>query len=162
MADLRTLLGEQMNTLRSLERIIKEQREFLMERDISGIISSITEQGQCLEQVHRIDSERKRMMGEISGMLGLGRQTLTIRALSQNLEGDVATELRATGEAIRGTLDNIGRVNKDNKRLIQHSLKLVQEMLGAATGSHSDIPTYGGQGTMRPHRQERMLVDRET
>lgn len=162
MADLRALLGDQMNTLRSLEQIIKDQGEHLAQRDIPGIIASITEQGQCLERVHRIEDERKRMMGKISALLGLDGGATTLRTLSQNLEGEVGDELRATGEAIRETLDNIGRVNKDNKRLIQHSLKLVQEMLGATTGNKSAAPTYGVRGTMRPQRQERLLVDKQT
>jgi flagellar biosynthesis/type III secretory pathway chaperone len=162
MADLRALLGEQVKNLRSLESIIRAQRNHLAGRDIPGIISSITEQGQCLERVHRVDQERKRLMGEISKVLGLGPGEITVTRLSTKLDGEVGEELRATAEAIRETLENIGRVNRENKRLIQHSLKVVQEMLGAVTGERRTPPTYGDRGLLRPQQQDRMLVDKTT
>ncbi len=163
MNDLRRLLGEQVESLRTLERTIHEQKEYLTRRDVQGIIDTITEQGQCLERVHRMDGERKRLMGEISRRLGRdGEEDLTITLLADDVDPGTARELRATAEAMRETLGNIGRVNRENRILIEQSLRLVREMLGAATGTATDIPTYGSAGTLTPQRQERMLVDRNT
>jgi len=163
MNDLRRLLGEQVESLKTLERTIQEQKKYLTERDVEGIISSITEQGQCLERVHRMDREQKRLMETISNRLGRGGTgAMTLSSLADDVDAGTAKELRATGEAMRVTLSNIGRVNRENRRLIEHSLRLVREMLGAATGTAPDIPTYGSGGTLTPHRQDRMLVDRKT
>ena len=162
MRDLRALLNEQIGNLSTLEGIIRNQKECLEKRDVQGVIASIAEQGQCLERVHRMDKERKRLMTGIQRMLGLGSGEITLRELTDNLDPGVGAELRSTGEAIRATLENIGRVNRDNRRLIEHSLKVVQEMIGAISGAAPASHTYGESGTMHPHRQEHMLVDRNT
>ena len=77
--DLRELLAEQVDNLKQLEEIMHRQRESLVERDIAGIVESVTEQGRCLERVQRMESDRTRLIARLSSVLGFpsARPTLT-------------------------------------------------------------------------------------
>lgn len=162
LSDLRVLLGEQMENLRSLESAIRQQQVSLTSRDVSGIIESISEQEECLERIQRIERERDRLVTHISSVLGLGSRGVTLRELTEKLDPDVGAQLRSTGEAVRETLMNIGRVNRDNRRLIEHSLEFVQETLSTLSGKGPEKRTYESSGSLRPRSQRQMLLDRTT
>lgn len=162
LRDLRTLLGQQVENLRTLEEVIQRQRACLVKRDMDGVIDSISEQDRCLERVCKMEEVRARLMAEISDVLGLGPGGITLRELTENLDPGVAQELRSTGEAIRETLEKIGLVNRDNRRLIEHSLEFVQEMLATLSGGGSAVRTYEASGSLRRRPQEHVLVDRMT
>ncbi len=161
MHDLGALLNEQVGALQLLEEVIRRQRKFLRGRDVPGIIETVSDQGRCLEKVHRLDRERARIVRSLSADLGLpGDSTLT--TVANRMDGAAGEEIRALGVAMRSTLENIERVNRDNRRVLQQSLKLVQEMMSAAVGSKSTATTYGDSGAIEPQRQSRTLVDRTT
>jgi flagellar biosynthesis/type III secretory pathway chaperone len=162
LRDLRTLLFRQVENLRTLETVIREQQSALVRRDISAILESIQRQESCLEQVHGLEEDRARLMEEISTTLGLAPGSITLRRLTENLDPAVGDELRSTGETARETLENVGRVNRDNQMLIRHSLEFVHEMLGALARDGSDKQTYEPSGNLRERAQGQVLVDRTT
>lgn len=162
LADLRILLARQLENLRTLEGVMRRQREALVKRDLSIIRETVSEQEECLARVQAMEADRAGLLVRISNMLGLGPEGITLRELTENLDPVVGAELRSTGETIREALGNIGRVNQSNYNLIEHSLELVHEMLGAIATGETGKRTYGATGGLRPRSQEYTLVDRTT
>lgn len=160
--DLRTLLAEQVENLKTLETVLCDQRDHLAKRNIQGILASIEEQEKCLARVQEIESNRGGLMKRLSGILGLEQGNVSLKDISEKIDPDVGAEIRSMGEAIRGTLKNIGQVNRNNRKLIEHSLDFVQEMLGAIGGQGTQKRTYGETGSLVPREQARKLVDKTT
>lgn len=160
--DLRTLLARQVENLKTLEEVLGRQRTCLVQRDVPGIVASIQEQEEHLRRIQRIEESRHRLMRDLAGMLGLSPGRVTLRELSESLDPDVGGELRATAEAARATLDKIGRVNRENRRLIERSLEFIHQTLGALQGRVPPARTYESTGALRPREQSRTLVDRTT
>ena len=160
--DLRSLLDRQVENLKILEEVLGRQRDCLVKRDVQGIVDSISEQEQYLERIQRIETDPARLVTEIAGVLGIENSAITFNELSENLDPDVGAELRGTGDAIRETLDKIGRVNRENKKLIERSLDFVHDMLGTISGKGGVARTYEASGNMKARVQERTLVDRTT
>ena len=160
--DLRTLLAEQVENLKTLETVLCDQRDYLARRNIQGILTSIEEQEKCLISVQKIEGDRADLMNRLSGILGLEQGNVSLKDISEKIDPDVGAEIRSMGEAIRGTLKNIGRVNRSNRKLIEHSLDFVQEMLGTIGGTGVQKRTYGETGCLVPREQARKLVDKTT
>ena len=160
--DLGTLLARQVDQLRTLESLMRSQQQALARKDVEAILESISGQEACLAGIQALEDERVRLMRRISSVLGMGEGAITLRELTDRLEPEVGSELRETGRAIRDTLQNIGRVNQDNRRLIQHSLDFVQEMLAAWTGSVPTKRVYEPSGALSPRPQGRTLIDQVT
>ncbi|MCK4546807.1 MAG: flagellar protein FlgN [Candidatus Eisenbacteria sp.] len=162
LRDLGVLLAQQVENLKALETLMQNQQKALVRRDVPGILESISGQEACLARIREMEADRAGLMEKISGVLGLGLGGITLKELTENLEPEVGTELRATGRAIRETLENIGRVNSENRRLIEHSLEFVQEMLGALTGAAPTGRTYEASGNLKARSQDHSLVDQVT
>lgn len=160
--DLRTLLARQVESLKTLEEVLAEQRECLVKRDVPGIVRSIATQEEYLKRIQRMEESRLRLVRELARVLGIEPAGATIREISENLDPDVGKELRATAEAARETLEKVGRVNRENRRLIERSLEFVHEMLGALQGRRPSGRTYTPAGGLKPRDQIRTLVDRTT
>jgi flagellar biosynthesis/type III secretory pathway chaperone len=159
LRDLGTLLRQQVENLRALEALIRNQQAALVKRDIPAMVDSISGQEGCLKRIQVMEADRARLMRQISDILGLGPGGITLKELTDNLDPQIGAELRDTGKAIRETLENIGKVNGDNRRLIEHSLDFVQEMLEALTGTPATKRTYEASGSLRSRSQEHKLVD---
>ncbi|MBN1826840.1 MAG: flagellar protein FlgN [Candidatus Eisenbacteria bacterium] len=162
LGDLRTLLSRQVENLRDLEAVLREQRGILAKRDVPGILESIEKQERCLERVQAIDRSRKELMTRISGELGVDPGGMTLKKLAENVDPEAGAELRSMGEAIRATLEDIGRVNRHNRRLIQNSLAFIRELLGVVGGKGPEKRTYGSSGDLEPGGALYALVDRTT
>lgn len=162
LSELRVLLDRQVENLRDLEVILREQRGVLARRDVPGILESIQRQEECLERVQAIENGRNDLMSRISGELGVDPGAMTLKKLAESVEGGTGEELRSMGEAIRATLDDVGRVNRHNRRLIKSSLSHIREMLGAVTGQGPEKSTYGATGDIRSGEKPYALVDRTT
>jgi flagellar biosynthesis/type III secretory pathway chaperone len=162
LRDFQVLLALEVENLRQLETLMRNQQASLVRRDVAGILESVSGQEECLGRIQSMEEERARLMARISAVLGLGEGGITLRELTENLDPGVGEELRATGKAVRETLENIGRVNAENRRLIQHSLEFVQEMLAALTGGSPGARTYGSSGTLSTEERVRSLVNQWT
>jgi flagellar biosynthesis/type III secretory pathway chaperone len=162
LRDLRDLLGQQVDHLKTLEQVLERQKEALVQRDIPAIVDSIEAQEECLKSVQRMEEVRAELMSRISSAMGFGPGGVTLRELTESLDPDVGRELRSTGQTMRDTLENIGRVNRENRNLVEHSLEFVREMLTSISCTGPDRETYESSGTLKPRRQEHLLVDRTT
>jgi len=162
LQDLRALLARQVENLKTLESLIRQQQDALVKRDVGAILESVAAEEECLRCVQQMERDRSRLMARISGVLGLGDGGITLRQLTENLDPTVGEELRSTGETIREALENIGRVNRENQMLIQHSLEFVHEMLGVLTQDGSGKQIYECSGTLRTGSPGHALVDRTT
>lgn len=162
LGDLGELLAAQVENLKSLEALLRNQHSALAKRDVEAILESVSGQERCLEKIQAMEADRSRLVREISDVLGLGPRGVTLKELTQHLDPEVGTELRSTGRAIRETLERIGTVNLENRRLIEHSLGFVREMLGALTGTGSAKRTYEPSGHLKPDGQRYTLVDQVT
>ncbi len=162
LRDLRALLTRQVENLKTLETMMRRQQKALVSRDVAAIHESMARQEECLRCVREMEEERTRLLADISDVLGLGSGGITLRRLTENLDPEVGEELRSTGETIRETLDNIGRVNRDNQMLIKHSLEFVHEMLGTLVQNGSEQRVYESSGNLRAGSPARVLIDRTT
>ena len=162
LSDLRILLNRQVENLRELEAVLREQRDVLSRRDVPGILESINRQEECLNRVQAIETSRSDLMERISGRLGVEPGGMTLKKLAESVDPETGAELRSMGEAIRATLDDIGRVNRHNRRIIKNSLAFIREMLGAVTGKGPEKSTYGSSGDMHTGETPYALVDRTT
>ncbi|MFH1278948.1 MAG: flagellar protein FlgN [Candidatus Eisenbacteria bacterium] len=160
--DLRTLLARQVESLKTLEEVLGEQRDCLVKRDVPGIVRSISTQEEYLKRIQRMEESRLRLVRGLAGHLGIAPADATIRKISDSLDPDVGRELRATAEAARETLEKVGRVNRENRRLIERSLEFVHDMLGALRGRRPSGRTYTPSGDLKPRDQIRTLVDKTT
>jgi len=162
LRDFQALLTLEVENLRRLETLMRNQQASLVRRDVGGILESVSGQEECLGRIQSMEEERARLMARISEVLGLGEGGITLRQITEHLDPGVGEELRATGKAVRETLENIGRVNGENRRLIQHSLEFVQEMLAALAGDGLPVRTYGSSGTLSAEKRVRSLVNQWT
>jgi len=149
LQDLGSLLTRQVENLKTLEAMIRRQQNALVRRDIGAIREAVAAQEECLLCVQQMEQDRAQLISEISGVLGLGAGGVTLRRITENLDPTVGDELRSTGETIRETLDNIGRVNRENQMLIRHSLEFVHEMLSTLTRDDSGKEIYESSGSLR-------------
>lgn len=144
--ELATLVKGQVAQLRELEAVLSAQQAAVAARDVDAIVATLGDQTERLEILRQSDAERTRVLALLGSALGVQAGALTLRQLATALGGPLGEELETLSSDGREALAIVGRVNSDNRRLIQESLDFVESMLAALAGRAPAKPTYQESG----------------
>ena len=146
--ELGALVSRQVAQLRELETVLRAQQAAVAARDVDSILATLADQTQRLDVLRRSDEERTQVLALLGTALGLPTGKLTLRQLGAALGGPLGEELETLSTDGKEALAIVGRVNADNRRMIQDSLDFVESMLAAHAGRAPAKPTYQESGVL--------------
>jgi hypothetical protein len=121
-------LDAQIVSARRLLESILRQGAAVRERQVDGVLASMTEIQAEMGARARLENERAVLLSRAGQALGLAPQGVTLEAMAQLMapaEGDIA---RARSAELRGLLAEIARVHGINRALMRQEMAFLDHL----------------------------------
>ena len=122
------LLEQENSEYEKLLELSMKKTPVIIEGDISKLEEITDEEQIIVGKVNRLDKEREQVMQDIAAVLTKDVQTLKLSKLTALLSGRPAEQrkLSEIHAKLKITMNQMVRVNNQNRELIQSSLEMVQ------------------------------------
>lgn len=141
---------------RQLLELIRVERLHLSAADIQGIQCIADQKYHLVEEIHRVETIRMKLLAEFVVESKLNLKELTLTDLILCLEGDdskLAQQLSSLKNTLLVMTQRIADLNKENLALIERSLVNIEAMksnLFSSQNSHSETYSQQGQKVSAP------------
>lgn len=128
MENLIDLLEQENSEYEKLLELSMKKTPVIVEGDISKLEKITDEEQIIVGKVNRLDKERESVMKDIATVLNRDVQTLKLSKLTALLSGRPAEQrkLSEVHSKLKITMNQMMRVNNQNRELIQSSLDMIQ------------------------------------
>jgi hypothetical protein len=137
-SDVLAHLDAQLGSARRLLAQILRQSGAIRERDVDGVLATMTDiQGEMASR-GRLESERTELLWRAGSALGIPAEAVTLAELTGLMEPRDADEARARSAELRGLLSEIEREHAINRALMRQELSFLEHltrMLGGGAES---------------------------
>ena len=153
--DVLAHLDAQIGSARRLLAQILRQSGAIRQRDVDGVLATMTDiQGEMASR-GRLESERTELLWRAGGALGVPAEAVTLAELTGLMEAHDAQDARARSAELRGLLSEIEREHAINRALMRQELSFLEHltrMLGGGTESVGYRPPgAAGPASARPN-----------
>lgn len=143
---LRNLIARQTAAYSKLLELSRKEKEAIIKNDVPELNNIVEEEQKELKCIARLESERKELFCNISEETGLKK--LYIRDIIGMTQGAVREELSATEEQLEKTAEELNRINKLNKTLIETQIQYSSFYMNLLTGPVKTMDTYSNSGRL--------------
>jgi hypothetical protein len=144
-ADVLAHLDAQLGSARRLLAQILRQSVAIRQRDVDGVLATMTDiQGEMASR-GRLESERTELLWRAGGTLGVPAEAVTLSELTGLMEPHDAEEAWARSAELRGLLSEIEREHAINRALMRQELAFL-EHLTRMLGGGAESVGYGPPG----------------
>lgn len=128
MENLMDLLEQENSEYEKLLELSMQKTPVIIEGDIAKLEKITDEEQIIVGRVNRLDKEREKIMKDIATVLNRDVQTLKLSQLTTLLAGRPAEQKRLSDihGRLKITMNQMVRVNDQNRDLIQSSLEMIQ------------------------------------
>lgn len=153
-ADVLAHLDAQLGSARRLLAQILRQSGAIRQRDVDGVLATMTDIQAEMASRGGLESERTELLWRAGSALGIPAQAVTLAELTDLMEPHDAEKARARSAELRGLLSEIEREHAINRALMRQELSFLEHltrMLGGGTESTGyGPPGATGQSPARP------------
>jgi hypothetical protein len=121
-------LDAQIVSARRLLESILRQGAAVRERQVDGVLASMTEIQAEMGARARLENERAGLLSRAGQMLGLAPQGVTLEAMAQLMAPAEADLARARSAELRGLLAEIARVHGINRALMRQEMAFLDHL----------------------------------
>lgn len=157
-----TNLEAQIKLYRHLLDIVRKEKELL----ISGQIDELNENNKAKEamllKLKQLELERKPMVNQLCGLLGISIQEGRLLELAKYLSAEQSDRIRNLHSVLSLLLKRVQELNGANEKLVQSALAHITGAMKAITDTLKENPVYQKQGvTSSKGTSSGRLVSRE-
>lgn len=142
-------LEAMINAHTRLLDLAKQKRTILIEGNNIGLQSLVNRESSCVDEIQKLELERKHLVQEYMDRLGLTVHAFTLEELIKiQDDATVKTTLKFIAKQLRLLVQEITYINESNQQLIHTSLSYVQYSIGLHVRKEPAIG-YGPNATNR-------------
>ena len=109
-----------------LELLIQEQN-ILISRDITAIEKNIKEQNYIIDSIKKLEEIRIANVDKISEIYGISDRNLKFKDIIELVNEEYADKLYILMEKLKSVVEDIVKINNNNKYLIENGLEFLEE-----------------------------------
>jgi hypothetical protein len=155
-------LDAQIVSARRLLESILRQGAAVRERQVDGVLASMTEIQAEMGARARLENERAGLLSRAGQALGLAPQGVTLDAIAQLMAPAEADLARARSAELRGLLAEIARVHGINRALMRQEMAFLDHLtrlIGAEPQTGYRPPASGGARPPRSAPTRHRVLD---
>ena len=150
---------------RQLMDIVRAEREALVQADIKEIQNITAIKQGLVEEIHHVEAERVRVVGELAIAWKVSPQELTLPKIIIQVQGKnlkFAEQLRTTFNTLTVLIQRITEQNNHNKKFLESSIAHIDQMKkNVLDESASQTNTYTQQGQRSTPSGASRLISKE-
>jgi flagellar biosynthesis/type III secretory pathway chaperone len=140
--DLERVITTEAEFAESLLEVIQQQQQAIVRFNASTLEELVEKQQEMLRPFDAMEKERASVSKGVLEAMSAGggplvTKSATLTELIQNLEEEDASRIAAIGERLRRAIEGVLSINRQNRVLLEHSLKFVRENIRLLTGGCS-------------------------
>ena len=159
------LLQKLIGIHRQLLDVVRLEREALVEAHLKDIQNITGIKQGLVEEVHRVESERLKIMGALAVAWSMSSKELTLQKVIIRIQGNdlkLADQFRAAFNALNILIQRISDQNNHNKKFLERSIEHVDQMKkNVLEESQSQANTYTQQGQRSTSAGTSRLISKE-
>ena len=159
--DLEAVLEEEIEIHRELITISCCERDAIVEGDMESLQRFTAEKTGMIAHLQELEETRSNVSGNLSRTLGFDSQTVSLSDLTRKLVPREQERLKEIHENLYLLIQQLGRINRLNARLITRSVEFIDNNIRFFVESTRGNTTYGREGDRRANRLERKLLDQK-
>jgi len=141
LGELLALMERQVQLYDSLRRALSDEKDRIISVDHNGVNETGQRKLALLGKIRRLEEDRIRLVEDLSEILKIPSQGLTVNNLMLYARGSQKDRLEKFREALLDLAGGIRRMNHFNKLMLRHSLELI-------TGSYSFLSHLAAPDTV--------------
>lgn len=128
MENLIAVLGEENAEYEKLLKLSMEKTPVIVGGDLEELQRITDEEQNVVTRINYLDTKREEVIRDIANVLNKDVKTLKLTNIINLLESrpKEQQQLAAVHDALKETVSRMGRVNDQNRELIQNSLEMVE------------------------------------
>jgi flagellar biosynthesis/type III secretory pathway chaperone len=137
--ELERVLQSELDLTETLYALLTRKQRAIIDLDVDGLTALTKEAEDLVEPLRKLERERTQLVMELAGTVSGdadGRVPEGIDRLAALLPAGVSTRLTDRAVRLRLTVERIVKVNRQNKALLDSSLRFVRETLRFVTDDH--------------------------
>lgn len=146
MEDFKNALNQEIALYNSIERLLDQKRELIMQGDLETLVKIDNELEQLSQRARSLEQER------LAIMVRMGRQGDTLREFIESLESGEDTQMlvHAREQLVKSveSIKNLSKTNRDlltqSIRFIEQSISVIASILSPENPSYSDLRVNKG------------------
>ena len=144
------LMHEEIELLKSLKRILEEQKQLIFQTDVSRFTDNIRLEDELLKKIKVVDQERLVLMNQIAREHNIDNQ-LTITKLIDLVNEPFKIKMKTIKAIFTRLIEDIRQLNIENRFLVKKSMVFVQKNLNVLKDFTKNDYVYsmnGGYGSI--------------
>jgi flagellar biosynthesis/type III secretory pathway chaperone len=157
---LEELQGILQGEIEAYEHLLERQqaeKQLLVARVLEPFLSHLHAKEHLLHTMSQLEQKRQQVLHRLAPLLGFPTPEMTLQQLSMCVPEPFAKTLLQYRSRLQGIIQPLQRCNRDNARLLQDSLTLINETRLFLAALAPDTPTYQRSGTFLAPTQGRLL-----
>jgi flagellar biosynthesis/type III secretory pathway chaperone len=155
---LLTLMEKQTELYESLKDALRDEKERITKVDFEGIRETSERKEMLFGKIRRLEGNRVRLMEDFSKVLKIPYRGLTVNKLMSHARGSQKDHLRKSREGLLDLAGRIRKMNKFNKLLLDHSLKLITVSYSFLRQLAARDAVYQSSGGLRLRQQSGKFI----
>jgi flagellar biosynthesis/type III secretory pathway chaperone len=117
--------------------ILKAQQQAIVQFQSAALVDLLLKQQAVMKPMEVVEKKRQELTAEIGRSNGALSDTLSITELTRVLELEDAARIRSCGDRLHGIVEQVLKINTQNKVLLENSLRFIQRNLKIITSDYS-------------------------
>jgi flagellar biosynthesis/type III secretory pathway chaperone len=157
LEELQGILQAEIEAYEQLLEYQQAEKQLLVARDLEPFLTHLQAKEHLLQTMSQLEHKRQQLLHRLAPLLGFPNSEVTLHQLSMRVPAPFSKTLLQYRSRLQGILQPLQRCNRDNARLLQDSLTLIDETRRFLAALVPDSPTYQRSGTFLGPRQGRLL-----
>jgi FlgN protein len=144
-------LERQLASNRRLLQIVLAQGEAIRVQDVQAVLARLADVQHEMVKRAQIERERDALVGSAAQVLRVPVDQVTLEMLLTLTPEPTATRVRALSAELKGLLEEIGRVHRQNRVLIRQELLFLDHLMRVLSGTpQAGYTAVGHTSTTQP------------
>ena len=160
-ASLLAVLEKEIEICRELLTAVSGERSILTRPSVASLQQSNARKETLVLKTRMIEEARTGIVKKIARQLNLDEEKINFTILAQFLKEDQRLALQDRRKTLATLAGQVGRINEENRNLIDASLQHLKNSVDFLAGLMSTDPVYHRNGQVRADRLNGRLINRK-
>ncbi len=158
--ELHHLMERQTELYGSLKTALSDEKNRIVNADLKGLAETGQRKETLLLRIQGLEKDRIELMKELSGILKISFQDLTVGKLMAYSRGYYTNRIKRSRDTLLKLAGQIKQMNRLNKLLVRHTLELITGSYAFLSQLAAPQPVYQSTGGLRlGHQSGKYISD---
>jgi len=159
---LSVIIEKEYEEYKRVFELVRKEQKILVNADIATLEGNLREQQKIICNINKLETKRLKEIEVVGIYLGVAPEKLKISDIAQNIPGELSRNLTNLERKFKSVLQEILKINKNNKFLINRSLQFIDENIQVFFGAVEDKGLYSPENAAaKAPSKTNYLVDRK-